>query len=192
MFYKLHILCQGTTAAWIRTSPIWSESLRLGSVLLTSPHGMELSQIVALHGLGGLELFFSQRSLLLPLEFFLPLSLLLSFPLTFSLSLTFSLPLQFLLPLSLPFSLSLLLPLCLPLPLFFTLTLTLSFALALPLPQLVLQLKSNNTDRERNRKRKRSAGSEMTIQNHDVLLTWSGYCSDHESEDTLPFGGLQS
>lgn len=169
-----YIMSAAPTAAWTRTSPIWSEPLRLGSVLLTSPHGMELSQIVALHGLGGLELFFSQRSLLLPLEFFLPLPLLLPFPLPLSLSLAFSLPLQFLLPLSLPLSFSLLLPLCLSLPLLFSfpLSLPLSFPLPLPLPQLVLQLKSNKENRDR--KRNRSVESEMAIQNHDVLLTRTG------------------
>lgn len=170
------MMSAATTAARTRTSPIWSEPLRLGSVLLTSPHGVELSQIVALHGLGGLELFFSQRSFLLPLQFFLPLPLLLPFPLPLSLSLTFSLPLQFLLPLSLPLSFSLLLPLCLSLPLLFSFTLSfpLSFPLTLPLPlsQLVLQLKSNKESRDR--KRTRSVGSEMAIQNQDLLLTRTG------------------
>lgn len=134
LFKNLGFVSCSQGSSRTRTSPIWSESLRLGSVLLTSPHGMELSRIEALHGLGGLELFFSQRSLLLPFEFFLPLPL--SFPLALSLPLplSLSLPLQLLLPLSLPLSLPLLLPLCFTLPLFFPLPLSFALPLSLPLP----------------------------------------------------------
>lgn len=116
---------------------------------------MELSQIVAVHGLGGLELFLSQRSLLLPLEFFLPLSL--PLPLPLSLPLPLPLPFQLLLPLplSLPLPLPLLLPLRFALPLFFALALSLPLPLPLPLPQLVLQLKPNKANREGDRKRKK-------------------------------------
>lgn len=134
-------------AARTHTSPIRGESLRLGSVLLP-PHGVELGQIVALHGLGRLQLLLPQRSLLLPLQLLLPLPLLLALPLSLPLPLALSLPLPLQLLLALPLPLAFPLPLLLPLRLPLSLLLALAFPFALPLslPQLILQLEPEKAE----------------------------------------------
>lgn len=141
---------EATGEVQTHTSPIRSESLRLGSVLLP-PHGMEFSQIVAFHGLGRLQLLLPQCSLLLPLQFLLSFSLLLPLSLSLPLSLALSLPLQLLLALPLPFSLPLFLSLCLALPLFFALPF--SFTLPFSLSQLILQLEPKTVDRRRQKQK---------------------------------------